>query len=225
VFISCWSVKGGSGTTVVAATLALLLASDVSYRGLADAAPGALLADFGGDVPAVLGLAEPTGDGVLDWLASDAGPAALPRLELDGGGGLAVLPRGAGPVLRGRTDGDRVRQLAEAWAVGTRPVVADLGLLSPRWHELAAGATTSLLVIRPCYLALRRALEAPLRPSGVVLVDEPARSLGRRDVEEVLQVPVVATVEFDPMVARAVDAGLLAGRLPRQLARSLRAAA
>lgn len=221
MFISCWSVKGGSGTTVVAASLALLFAADPPV-GCSD---GALLADLAGDAPAVLGLPEPEGDGLLDWLASDAAVGALPRLELDGGGGLSVLPCGRGPVLRSRADGDRVARLAEAWATSLRPVVADLGLLSPRFHELAAASTTSLLVIRPCYLALRRAVEAPLRPSGVVLVDEPARSLGRHDVEEVLGVPVVATVEFDPGVARAVDAGLLAGRLPRRLARSLRSAA
>lgn len=221
MYISCWSVKGGSGTTVVAATLALLLAADPP----GGTTGSVLLADLAGDAPAVLGLPEPVGDGVLDWLSSDADVSALPYLELDGGGGLGVLPRGTGPVLRGRSDGDRVRLLAESWAVGGRCVVADLGLLAPRWHELAAGATTSLLVIRPCYLALRRAVDAPLRPSGVVLVDEPARTLGRRDVEEVLGVPVVATVNFDPVVARAVDAGLLAGRLPRHLARSLRSAA
>ena len=63
---------------------------------------------------------------------------------------------------------------------------------------------------------------APLRPTGVVLVDEPSRSLTRADVEAALGVPVVAVVQVDPAVARAVDAGLLASRLPRTLARELR---
>src|SRR5438105_1478067 len=89
---------------------------------------------------------------------------------------------------------------------------------------LAASATVSLLVIRPCYLALRRALDAPLRPSGVVLVSEEGRSLGRADVEDVLGVPVRAEIRVDPAVARAVDAALLAGRLPRGLERALRPA-
>jgi hypothetical protein len=90
---------------------------------------------------------------------------------------------------------------------------------------VAAAASASLLVLRPCYLSLRRALQAPMRPSGVILVSEPGRSLGRSDVEDVLGVPVRAVVGIDPAVARAVDAGLLATRLPRGLERALRHAA
>ena len=107
-----------------------------------------------------------------------------------------------------------------------RPVVIDAGS-SPVGAALdvAASAAVSLLVMRPCFLALRRAVAAPVRPSGVVLVREPGRSLGRRDVEEALQVPVCAEVDLEPAVARAVDAGLLAARLPRSLAHALRHAA
>ena len=39
------------------------------------------------------------------------------------------------------------------------------------------------------------------------------------------RLPVRAEVDVEPAVARAVDAGLLAGRLPWLLERSLRAAA
>ena len=95
----------------------------------------------------------------------------------------------------------------------------------PAGLAVAASASLSLLVLRPCYLALRRALASPLRPSGVILVDEPGRSLGRADVEEALGVPVQARVAWDPTVARCVDAGLLGGRVPRALERALRQAA
>jgi hypothetical protein len=101
-------------------------------------------------------------------------------------------------------------------------VVADCGRAerSPG-RDLAAGATLSLEVLRPCYLALRRALDTPIRPTGIVLVNEPGRSLQRRDVEDVLGVPVWAEVPLDPSVARAVDAGLLGARLPRLFERGL----
>jgi hypothetical protein len=91
--------------------------------------------------------------------------------------------------------------------------------------EVVATAATSLLVLRPCFLALRRAVTAPIRPSGVVLVREPGRALGRRDVEAALGVPVRAELDVDPSVARAVDAGLLVTRLPRALTHALRRAA
>ena len=74
---------------------------------------------------------------------------------------------------------------------------------------------------RPCFLALRRMDTVPCRPGGVVLIEEPGRALDRRDVAEVAGAPVVARMGADPAVARAVDAGLLASRLPRSLQRAL----
>jgi hypothetical protein len=59
----------------------------------------------------------------------------------------------------------------------------------------------------------------------VVLLTEPGRSLSRHDVEDCIGAPVVAEVAVDPAVARAVDAGLLASRLPRGLERELGRAA
>ena len=226
---ACWSPKGGSGTTVVAAALGLLLAR---------AAPsGALLADLAGDLPTALGLTvAPLGIGLADWLAAgpDVPDDALGRLEVDAGARLRLLPWRGGPdappaSAAGRgadaTVAGRGAALAAALTGDPRPVVVDCGTaVTDAGLAVAASATVSLLVIRPCYLALRRALDAALRPSGVVLVAEDGRSLGRADVEDVLGVPVRAEIRVDPAVARAVDAGLLAGRLPRGLERALRPA-
>jgi hypothetical protein len=119
--------------------------------------------------------------------------------------------------------GGRGDVLAAVLAADPRPVVVDCGT-GPTGPGLAvaAAASASLLVLRPCYLGLRRALEAPLRPSGAVLVEEPGRALRVGDVEEVLDVPVLTVVPLEPAVARAVDAGLLAGNVPRRLERALR---
>lgn len=216
MLIALWSVKGGSGTTVVSVALAGMLARQSSA--------GSLLADFGGDVPAVLGMAEPPGPGLGEWLASGSEvPAdALSRLEISGPGGLRVLPSGSdAAAVPGRAE-----VLTAILAADPRPVVADCGT-GPvcAGLALAAAASASLLVLRPCYLSLRRAVQAPLRPSAVILVSEPGRSLGRSDVEGVLGVPVRAVVGIDPAIARAVDSGLLASRLPRGLERALRHAA
>jgi hypothetical protein len=45
--------------------------------------------------------------------------------------------------------------------------------------------------------------------------------LGKADVESVVGAPVIAEISLDPAVARAVDAGLLAGRVPTLLAQQL----
>jgi len=215
VLIACWSPKGGSGTTVVACALALVLADSESRAGV-------LLADLAGDVPAALGMPQPDGPGLGDWLAAaDAPTDALERLAVDAGPGLRVLPRGADT-----NDDERGDVLAAALAAVGHPVIVDCGR-AERGAALAiaAAADASLLVVRPCYLALRRALAAPVRPSAVVVVAEDGRALARADIEDVLGVPVSAVVEHDPAVARAVDAGLLASTLPRQLGRALRDAA
>jgi hypothetical protein len=216
MLVVCWSPKGGSGTTVTACGLAAVLART--------SPSGALLVDLSGDAVAVLGVADPAGPGLAEWLAAghDVGPAALGRLELEASSGLRLLawkPPGADF----REGSGRPEALLDALSADPRPVVVDGGrATSGAGLALAAGAEVSVLVLRPCYLGLRRALAAPVRPSGIVLVTEPGRSLGRRDVEDVLGVPVRAEVPVEESIARAVDAGLLARRIPRLLERALR---
>ncbi len=212
MLVTCWSVKGGSGTTVVASALAVLLARSVE--------DGALLVDAGGDVPACLGLAAPSGPGLADWLRSvdEVDDDSLPRLGVDASAGLRIVPRGDGELAA------RPERVLGALA-GRAAVVIDAGPPSDLAYGLAAGAGVSLLVLRPCYLALRRALAAPIRPSGVVVIEEPRRSLDAGDVEDTLGVPVAAVIPWDHSIARCVDAGLLAARMPRALSSALRAAA
>lgn len=223
MLIAVWSPKGGSGVTVVASALAVLLAGEA--RG------GAVIADLEGDVPMVLGMPEPpAGRGLRQWLAADrdVGLDALHRLAVPAptDAPLRVLPAGGrrvGPAIarEGRGD-DLVTALSSLGA----PTVVDCGtLVDDAELAVAAAATVSLAVLRPCYLALRRAQAAPVRPSAVVLLDEPDRSLGPPDVEAALGVPIRATIRWSAAIARAVDAGLLASRLPPGLARALREAA
>lgn len=215
--VCCWSAKGGSGTTVVAVSLALVLAQ----RPEADV----LLVDLAGDAPAALGLAEPAGPGVFGWTEAgvDVPADALARLEVPVRPQLALLPSGA----RVPIPAERARLLAALLRADDRTVVVDCGTIGPGSDVVAlvAEADVSLLVTRACYLSLRRAVAAPVRPSGVVLVNEPGRALDRGDVESVLGVPVSAEIAVETTVARAVDAGLLASRLPRSLQRGLRDAA
>ncbi len=87
--------------------------------------------------------------------------------------------------------------------------------------RLACESTRSILVTRACYLALARARERPTTPSGVVLLRERERALTPVDVESAVGAPVVAQIDVDPAIARAVDAGLLMTRTPRGLDRTL----
>jgi len=210
--IVCWSVKGGSGTTVVAASLALTY----SRRG---AAP-VLLVDLAGDLPAVLALPEPEGPGATDWLAADADVAAqaLERLCVPVVDGLELIPIGS--CTHGDVAAGRWTEMAGWLAARQGTVIVDTG--GPPDPALVAAAATSLLVIRPCYLAARKAARLqPVPATGIVLVTEPGRALGRRQIESAVGVVVIAEIPLDPSIARAVDAGLLAARLPMTLSRPL----
>jgi hypothetical protein len=212
----CWAAKGGSGTTVVTASMAL-----------ASAGPS-LLVDLDGELPAVLGLPEPMRPGVADWLGSDAGVDHLAELLIDLGPTTWLLPwrndQRSEPV-----PSDERWALLAAWLGDWSrdhhgEVTIDAGTGTPP-ATLVEHVDRAVLVTRPCYLSLRRAVRGATRPTAVILVDEPGRPLRRRDVEHALGAPVEATVALDPMIARAVDAGLLAARLPRSLGRELRRAA
>ena len=210
--IVCWSVKGGSGTTVVASTLALVHA-EKSPR-------GALIVDLAGDVPAVLGLAEPSGIGIGEWFAQNENSSrmALQSIAFQATANLQLISRGSGQIVA------NFAELAASLATFDLPVVVDAGCgVVPT--ELLARASSSLLITRPCYLSLRRAAQLNVAPTGVVLINEPGRALGKRDVESVIGAPVIAEITFDATISRAVDAGLLASRLPGMLAKQLSVAA
>ncbi|HAP78356.1 MAG TPA: hypothetical protein DCR14_20025 [Acidimicrobiaceae bacterium] len=210
----CWSAKGGSGTTVVASSLALVLARTRPV----------VLVDLAGDVPAALGVPEPTGPGVHDWLTSStAAGAALANLSVAVDEELRVVPSGGAP--QADVSAQRWADLAGALAAvrGSAPhtcVVVDAGHLPPPTPLLQA-AQQRLLVTRSCYLAIRRAAAQAVEPTGVVLLKEGGRAVGPRDLEHCFGAPVVAEVPWDPAVFRAVDAGLLASRLPPSIARPL----
>ena len=222
MFILCWSAKGGSGTTVVAATLGLLAAR---------AAPTTLI-DLGGDVPAALGVAEPAGPGVFEWLAAPtASGEALLRLGSPVVEGLQLVHRGTvagraasdGSNLLAGPDAGGWNRIIEACVDADAHVIIDAGPMHPPDH-VHQRADHSLLVTRPCYLALRRASSTGVADvaTAAVLVTEPGRALDASDVERALGLAVVAEVPWDPAVARAVDAGLLTARLPAALAKPLR---
>lgn len=235
MLIACWSVKGGVGTTVVAAALAI----SASRRG------PVLAVDLAGDLPGCLGVAEPAGPGVSEWLAAgpEVPPDALHRMQDPVFGDLSLLARGRGPQ-----PAHRARTLVQILAAVGGTVVVDCGRLddahangarlsedamneSPA-HDVpsvaravAAEADRSLLVTRLCFLGLRRAARAPLRPTGVIVVREVGRALTVADAEATIGAPVVADLPVDPAVGRAVDAGLLTTRLPRPLANLMTAVA
>ena len=220
MLVSLWSAKGGAGVSVTAALLAL-------RAGRRDP-QGVLLVDIGGDQPLVLGAPPGPAAGLTDWLADQRRSlAGLAASAIEVAPGLDLLLRGRRRWASADSVDDAVGVLSEHPAT----VIVDAGNLTGDdpaaavGLRFAAASTRSILVTRPCYLALARARDAPLMPSAIVLLREPDRALTAVDVEAAIGAPVVASIDVDPSVARAVDAGLLAGRSPRGLDRALDAVA
>ena len=200
-----WSVKGGVGTSVVAAATAIRLASEDRE---------ATLVDLAGDQPALLGMiagAVPSEPGIGDWVAAGDGVAAdaIGRLLEDVAPGLRLLRQGTQPALDAGSaagvDGrsshpsavdrdpdrefqpsldDRRRRLVLALEVLARigPVVVDAGL-DP--FELRSDLTAQhrpVCVLRSCYLALTRAQRVSGPYDRVVLVEEPGRQRDTVDI-------------------------------------------
>jgi hypothetical protein len=215
MLLALWSPKGGSGTSVLAAACSIVLARH---------AGGARLADLEGDQPAIFGIDADPPTGLTDWLAAgpEAPTEALERLAVEAVRGVALLPRGSAPrPLTPVPAAEAGAALGVALRDGA-PTVLDLGpAATPAARALVEVADVAVVVLRGCYLALRRSVHAPAlaRTAGVVIVDEPGRSLGAAEVGDVLDRPVLAHVPVKVAIARAVDAGVLASRLPDHLAR------
>ena len=93
----CWAAKGGSGTTVVTALLAIA------------AARPSLIVDLAGEMPAVLGLPEPDRPGVVDWLVGNGPAGQLADLFVDVDDSTMLLPRSiAASIAVGLEDRERL---------------------------------------------------------------------------------------------------------------------
>ncbi len=215
MLVALWSPKGGTGTSVLAAACAAVLARQGPCR----------LVDLAGDQPGILGLATDPGTGLAEWLATgpDAPPDALDRLAVEVAPGLHLVPSGTRRPLAPRPAAEAGTALGAALRASDRPCVIDAGRVDdPATRMVVEVADASVVVVRGCYLTLRRAVHAPLTPRarGLAFVDEPGRALGPAEARDVLDRPVLTEVPVRPAIARAVDAGVLAVRPPDGLARA-----
>lgn len=209
MFVILSSVKGGVGTSVTSAALALLLSRD-STR------PTYLVDIGGGDQPDILGLPA-IADGITPWLTSP--DRRLTDLAVDVTDALHLVPSGDGRLPSG-TSWMTPLALALDDLRHRANIVIDAGLLDTTTH-LDPMADRRLMVMRPCYVGLRHVVSAVNHWDGLVLVRPPDRVLTTRDVTSVCDMQLAAEIPMTPDVSRAVDAGVLRSRLPSTLVRSL----
>ena len=217
----CRASKGGAGATTVTALSALAHAER------------SLLVDLEGELGPALGIAPSDRPGVLGWLSSSAPLEHLDDLLLDVDDTTALLP------ARGRRPDDpaapepsiaRWMQLASwcrSWAVrAAGTVFIDAGVVgaSTPPDAFAGACDRRWLVTRRCYLGLRRVGSYTLDHTGVVVIDEPGRSLSSADVAAAVGAPVEVVIPWDHAIARAVDAGICSSRPRRSTMRALQRA-
>jgi hypothetical protein len=224
LLIALWSATGGSGTSVFTAACAIVLARDAGDNGHGG---GVRLADLAGDLPAIFGRGSDPEVGLADWLAAgpEAPTDALDRLLVEVAPRIALLPRGGVALTPALAAPESGAALAVALASAPSPVLVDCGTArEPALQAVLEVADVVLVVLRSCYLSLRRAVNSPClsHTTGVVLLDESERTLGANQIGDVLDLPVLARIGIEGRVARAVDAGVLSTRLPDALARPAR---
>lgn len=136
-------------------------------------------------------------------LAAGHVPTTLVAPEASDAATLLGLPRTA--------DGGPIQVTPTLWL--SPEAVEGMAVTVVDGPPLSSADEQYLVVRGPCYLALAAALRHDSPPDGIVLLQEPGRSLTARDVTEVTGIPVVAQVAVSDVVARAIDAGLLLARL------------
>ncbi len=202
MLLACWSPKGGTGTSTFVAATAIVAARERR---------AVRLADFAGDLPALLGVTA-SGAGVNDWLAAgaEAPAAALARLAIPVADRLTLLPAGRADVDAG--DEAAGHALASVLRDDATITIADLGRGDgPARTAVATSADLTLAVVRSCYLSLTRLAAHPHLDAvdGIVLLAEKQRPFGRREFELVAGRPVVVSIPVRRALARVSDMGLL----------------
>ena len=246
-----WSVKGGSGVTVTAAALALNSPDCLLVDLCGDIALALGVDEPTVGLAAWMHSPNDVDASALDRLIVSVRPglALLPSgttwSELLTPNEL-ITKRFAilGDYLASRSSGEHssdkgqrkqrvLRNLREGTPHGSgggmqwSNVIVDAGSFGrsdiAALSELLERADQSLLMVKSCFLAVRGAVGTTLRVDGVVVFGDEERRISDHDIAAALGYPVRATMLRQPGVARAVDAGLLAARLPRSFTRSLEA--
>jgi MinD superfamily P-loop ATPase len=199
------SPKGGSGTSVVTASLAIVSSSSTPT----------LLVDLAGDQAAIMGLPEPP-VGINDW-TNGMTHREFDEILIACNDNLQLAPFGSSAVEIFSTSawGNLARELMQRESNGVN-IIIDFGQgdLPLAFNKLA---DMHFMVTRPCYLSLRRAVNIEQKFSGVIVVQEHDRVLTTSDVESVMKLKCVAEVPYSSEISRRVDSGLLISRLPAPL--------
>ena len=222
MLIAFWSAKGGTGTSVFTAACALVLARDARDGG---SPSGVRVADLAGDQPAIFGLGADPDLGLTDWLRAglEAPTEALDRLLVEVAPGVGLIPSGNTNRSASLSAPEAGAALAVALGQSASPTLVDCGTArDPAALAVVEVADVAVVVVRGCYLGLRRAVHSPAmaHTAAAVLVEEPGRSLSAPEISDVLDVPVIVRFPMNSKIARAVDAGVLPTRLPEPLARA-----
>lgn len=146
-----------------------------------------LLVDWGGDLPAVLGIAQPSDENYLPIQINDRLWLASPHGYCDYGD----LEEGFDCIMH---DWGTVDDLSVA--------PGDVYLVIQPCYLALRRAT--------------KFFDAP-EIKGIIVHTQPGRALTSRDISRAIGAPVISEYLTDPAVARAVDAGILATRLARSI--------
>ena len=181
--IAVYAHKGGQGVTTIAVALATLHAR-TGHR--------TLLLDTNNDCAPVLGIEPTRTAGLGEYCASLT--VLLPDIVNPVTDHLDLITAGQAPLNYDCSTNGLMNGLDGLCDT----VVVDLKAPA---HPALVWIDQRVLVTRPCYLALRQAVNKR-QPDHIVVLNEPGRALTTTDIVAALGLRVTATIPVEPATAR-----------------------
>lgn len=226
MLVSIFSPKGGSGTS----TNACLLAKSFSRH--MPSMPIVLIDAFNGDLDSIVGIDPESEYGFAQWLES-ANPNIhnLEKISNSVFENLTFVSNSSVKHDRFSSQTNSVEDKAERYEKITSALsddasvcIVDLGTrVDALSSVIVAASDLVVMAIKSCYVSLNRATAHPYREyaDACIFIEEQGRSINSKQVSEVLKINCIIELDARRDFARAIDAGVLLFRTPKNMIASI----
>lgn len=222
MLVSIFSPKGGSGCSTSTCLIAKSLASHMPNIEVF------LIDGHNGDLDSIVGIETESEYGFVQWLES-ANPTVtnLDRISNSVFENLSFVKFSS--VKRDAysniieiesADVEKFEKITTALSGEENICVVDLGTrVDAISNSIVAASDLVIMVMKGCYVGLNRATAHPYSQyvDAAIVIEEQGRSIGSRQISEVLKINCIIEIDARRDFARAIDAGVLIFRTPKNM--------
>lgn len=222
MLISIFSPKGGSGCSTSTCLIAKSLAGHIPNTEVF------LIDAYNGDLDSIVGVESESEYGFVQWVES-ANPTTtnLDRISNNVLENLSFVKYSSVKrdiYLRNveidNADAEKFEKVATALNSEENICVVDLGTrVDAVSNSIIASSDLVIMVMKSCYVGLNRATAHPYieKVDAAIIIEEQGRSIGSKQISEVLKINCIIEIDARRDFARAVDAGVLVVRTPKNM--------